>query len=150
MRALTIQQPYASLIARGDKWVENRGWYCGYRGRLAIHAGKGTDYLDREALALGDYPTGMVLATVDLVACLRFDRLPDPSAAVAPRDLARLAEASIAPIEVRRHPHASGPWCLVLARLRLLREPVAARGMPGLWECRALDTPRLCQRSEGG
>lgn len=41
MKALTISQPYASLIARGEKFVENRRWPTPYRGPLAIHAGKG-------------------------------------------------------------------------------------------------------------
>jgi len=55
MKALTISQPYASLIASGEKWVENRSWPTGYRGPLAIHAGKGTQYLDRRELAEIDY-----------------------------------------------------------------------------------------------
>lgn len=50
MKALTISQPYASLIANGEKWIENRRWETLYRGKLAIHAGKGTQYLDRDEL----------------------------------------------------------------------------------------------------
>jgi len=37
MKALTISQPYASLIVSGKKWVENRTWGTSYRGMLAIH-----------------------------------------------------------------------------------------------------------------
>lgn len=51
MKALTIRQPWASLIAAGVKPVENRGWTTGYRGALLIHAGKGVDR-DPGALAL--------------------------------------------------------------------------------------------------
>ncbi len=43
MKALTIQQPYAMLIALGDKRVENRSWQTSYRGPLAIHAGMRVD-----------------------------------------------------------------------------------------------------------
>jgi len=50
MKALTISQPYASLIASGEKWVENRTWATRYRGPLAIHAGRGTQYLSRDEL----------------------------------------------------------------------------------------------------
>jgi len=39
MKAVTIYQPYAELIARGEKRVENRSWRTDYRGPLAIHAG---------------------------------------------------------------------------------------------------------------
>lgn len=40
MKALTIRQPWASLIALGVKHIETRSWSTRYRGPLAIHAGK--------------------------------------------------------------------------------------------------------------
>ena len=40
MKALTIRQPWASLIAAGVKTIETRSWRTSYRGPLAIHAGK--------------------------------------------------------------------------------------------------------------
>ena len=39
MKAVTIYQPYASLIATGAKIYETRGWATKYRGPIAIHAG---------------------------------------------------------------------------------------------------------------
>ena len=42
MKALTIRQPWASLIAAGVKTIETRSWSTKYRGPLAIHAGKAT------------------------------------------------------------------------------------------------------------
>ena len=39
-KALTIKQPYASLIVEGIKDIENRTWKTNYRGRILIHAGK--------------------------------------------------------------------------------------------------------------
>lgn len=38
-RALTLDEPEASLVAVGLKWLETRSWATRYRGRLAIHAG---------------------------------------------------------------------------------------------------------------
>lgn len=43
MKALSIKQPWAWLIVNGIKPVENRDWYCNYRGPLLIHAGKQLD-----------------------------------------------------------------------------------------------------------
>ena len=43
MKAITIWQPYASLLALGIKTVETRGWYTSYRGPIAIHAAKRFD-----------------------------------------------------------------------------------------------------------
>jgi len=39
MKALTIHQPYASLLACGAKKYETRSWATNYRGPIAIHAG---------------------------------------------------------------------------------------------------------------
>lgn len=39
MKALTLQQPWASFVARGVKTIESRSWNTKYRGPLAIHAG---------------------------------------------------------------------------------------------------------------
>ena len=38
MKTLSIQQPWASLIAHGIKDVENRSWKINYRGPILIHA----------------------------------------------------------------------------------------------------------------
>ena len=38
MKALTIKQPWASLIASGIKDIENRTWKTHYRGKIYIHA----------------------------------------------------------------------------------------------------------------
>ena len=41
MKALTLTQPWATLVAMGAKRIETRSWTTNYRGPLAIHAGKG-------------------------------------------------------------------------------------------------------------
>lgn len=38
LKALSIKQPWASLIAHGIKDIENRTWKTNYRGRIFIHA----------------------------------------------------------------------------------------------------------------
>lgn len=40
MKALTVWQPWASLVALGKKRIETRSWSTSYRGRLLIHAAK--------------------------------------------------------------------------------------------------------------
>jgi hypothetical protein len=39
MRALSVQQPWAALIASGEKSIEVRTWNTSYRGPLLICAG---------------------------------------------------------------------------------------------------------------
>lgn len=38
MKALTLWQPWATLVALGVKTIETRSWSTSYRGPLAIHA----------------------------------------------------------------------------------------------------------------
>lgn len=42
-RALSIRQPWASLIVRGIKDIENRSWPTKFRGPFAVHASKTFD-----------------------------------------------------------------------------------------------------------
>ena len=43
MKALSIRQPWAWLICKGFKDIENREWSTNFRGRIYIHAGKTMD-----------------------------------------------------------------------------------------------------------
>ncbi len=43
MKALSIRQPWAWLIAHGYKDVENRTWKTNFRGEFLIHAGEKFD-----------------------------------------------------------------------------------------------------------
>ena len=75
MKAITIQQPYAALIAEGIKEYEFRTWKTAYRGSLLIHAGKGRDQkaCDRFASYGLEYPAGAVIAKVELTDCMVVD-----------------------------------------------------------------------------
>lgn len=46
MTALTLWQPWATLVALGEKKFETRSWTTGFRGPLAIHAAKTIDHLE--------------------------------------------------------------------------------------------------------
>ena len=75
MKVITIKQPFASLIANGIKEYEFRTWKTKYRGELLIHAGKGIDKIAMkkfEYLNL-DYPSGCIIAKVNLVDCIKID-----------------------------------------------------------------------------
>lgn len=113
MKALTVRQPYAELIARGDKPIENRRWATAYRGPLAIHAGLSRAWMDDEdEERYGSLTFGAVVAVADLVNCVHVKRLP---------------------FEFAHHPHANGPFCWILANVRRLHRAVPVRGAQGLW-----------------
>lgn len=48
MKAITIKQPWASLIITGIKDIENRTWKTNYRGRVLIHSAKLPDKMKFE------------------------------------------------------------------------------------------------------
>lgn len=41
MKALSLLQPWATLVVMGIKQIETRAWQTAYRGPLLIHASKG-------------------------------------------------------------------------------------------------------------
>lgn len=45
MKVITLIQPWATLVALGEKKIETRSWSTNFRGRIAIHAGKKIDNL---------------------------------------------------------------------------------------------------------
>jgi hypothetical protein len=55
-RALSIQQPWAWLVAAGYKNIENRTWKTGYTGGLYIHAGKKRDEYALNSVLRGFHP----------------------------------------------------------------------------------------------
>jgi len=60
MKALSVRQPWASLIAEGKKSIELRTRKTHYRGPLLICASRHKQ---------GDGPKGVALAVVDVVDC---------------------------------------------------------------------------------
>ena len=40
IKAITLHQPFASLVAWGEKTIETRSWSTKHRGLLAIHSAK--------------------------------------------------------------------------------------------------------------
>jgi hypothetical protein len=87
VKAITIRQPWAWLIAMGAKPVENRAWWTSYRGPLLIHAAKGctqeewndcywfVEFVDERLASaiprIEDLPRGGIVARVNMVDCIR-------------------------------------------------------------------------------
>ena len=77
MKALSIRQPWAYLIVKGIKDVENRTWHTDFRGRIYVHAGKVPDthspvFVDDEGIPIEilDSYYGAIIGEVDIVDCV--------------------------------------------------------------------------------
>lgn len=75
MKAITIKQPFASLIRAGLKEYEFRTWKTNYRGKIYIHAGMSVDKKAMEKFKDYDleYPKGAIIAVAELVDCVIVD-----------------------------------------------------------------------------
>lgn len=82
-RVITVQQPWATLIALREKCVEYRSWPTSYRGPLAIASSKAfpkdrreqcqtgwaKKMLRKHGLSVDDLPRGKVLCITALLDC---------------------------------------------------------------------------------
>lgn len=69
MKALSIRQPWAELILRGLKDVENRSWFTRYTGPLLVHVSRTADeHRFAEYGLTDDLPCGRLVGVVDLHA----------------------------------------------------------------------------------
>lgn len=139
MKAITIKQPWASLIVLGEKRFETRSWQTKYRGPLAIHAGKS---VDKEACkdpwikgvlkecgitSYKDLPTGVVLATVELVDCYKVEATLGYASVLS-------KGKTVDGLEVAFGDYTEGRYAWELGNLQVLPLPIVAKGQLSLWE----------------
>lgn len=134
MNALTVWQPYASLIVIGAKIYETRSWPTSHRGETAIHAAKKPtlevyrDLPDKVKSAIKgsvcpikpeDLPTGVIVGTGKLVECHKIDRA----------FISRLSER-----ENLLGDFTPGRYAWEFACVIPFENPVPVRGAQGLWK----------------
>ena len=126
MKAITLEQPFASLVSIGAKTIETRPWPTPYRGPLAIHSAKTfipvTDSYCRSLLISAgldceQLPLGKIIAIGRLVYC---KKVSTPEIPCYPQ----LAFSNFTP----------GWYALELADIKPLPKPVPADGGQGLWD----------------
>jgi hypothetical protein len=142
MKALTISQPFATLIALQAKKIETRSWYTNYRGPLAIHAAKTIPPAYKPLCGWKHEPfasctkgilwdrlgynweipdnlyLGCVIATCELVKCMPIDDH---------------LVVNISNQEYSFGDYTTGRYAWVLANVEVLNKPIPAKGALGLW-----------------
>ena len=149
MYAITLHQPWASLIALGTKTVETRSWPAPARlvdQTIAVHAGKrvvrrpGVS-IERELRArLGEdwrstVPTGAVLATATLTGIARVAYV-DPLTGYAVHDSHAEVGRAVNLGQTRIDPwgdFSPGRWLWFLDEVEPLLEPMATLGHQLFW-----------------
>lgn len=165
MKAITIWQPRASLLACGAKIYETRSWMTSYRGPIAIHAAArkcDTDDMSgaavyaaveairpitRKLAKTAMYvpfellPRGAIIATADLVECWKIDAIGHVV------DGSKSAHITGGPFhgkgniisgkEILFGNWTPGRYAWEFANMTMLPEPIPAKGKQRLWEWEA-------------
>lgn len=133
MRALSLLQPWASLVEVGAKKIETRSWKTSYRGTLLIHASMSRKrlgvltmypWLGKPLVAAGyraedSVPFGAVVAVCDLVDCVPITK--------------NLWPLDLSPQEEEYGDYSAGRFAWKLANVRRLKKPIPYKGALGLW-----------------
>jgi len=150
MKAITIYQPRASLVAIGAKQYETRSWQTEYRGPIAIHAGLKLinsfpyEFIERAYEALKrrlmgfthfhELPRGAIIATAELMACHRIVEEPNQHPHYKAKIGIKVYDIVASADERLFGDWQSGRYAWKLDNVQMLSEPVPARGKQGLWE----------------
>lgn len=104
MKAISVRQPWASLIAGGLKTIETRKWFTKYRGDILIVASKNPK--------VGDLPTGQALCIARIVDCRKMTKEDETQ-----------ARCEVYP----------GAYAWILSDIRPIK-PFAVKGKLGIYE----------------
>jgi hypothetical protein len=144
MYALSLIQPWASLVMSGAKQVETRSWFTDARGPLVIHASKRMPGDARDLAVLlhargllppvEELPLGAALGEVKLLACVMM-----PAAVADLRgDEGQGFRASgffweLTAQELELGHYAEGRYAWLFAKPRPFIDPEPTLGAQGLW-----------------
>jgi hypothetical protein len=143
MKALSLTQPWASLVALEAKRVETRSWYTAYRGPLVIHAAKGFPRDCKELASSPPFqrglkgatqeslPLGAGLCLVELVACVKTGAVGNLKA----------IGFSVSVGELEFGNFSEGRWAWALTFSYRFETPITAKGALGLWEWTTFPAP---------
>ena len=109
VKALSIRQPFSTLILTGEKVEEFRSWYTHHRGPLAVHAGStlARDAFDAHPhLSPAKVKRGVILGVVDVTDCVE---------------------------------EVYGGYAWILARPRWLKQAIPLKGRLGLFDVEISD-----------
>lgn len=136
MKALSLTEPWATLVVTGEKQFETRSWKTSFRGTIAIHAAKGFPrYAQdlakmspfRESLAkhgaqmknisVWSFAFGAIIGTVDIVEMIPTEQM----------------QFALHGNEEFFGDYSPNRWAWKLANPQRLSTPIYCRGALSLW-----------------
>lgn len=143
MKALTIKQPWASLIVLGEKKIETRSWKTSYRGPILIHAGKNIEkgmfefyfiqdvFKKHQIKGDNELPVGSIIAKANLVGCLKMVKTTINDVCFTEKVELENGEIVTCP-ELYFGDYEVGRYAWILEDIEPI-EPISAKGQLSLW-----------------
>jgi hypothetical protein len=143
MKVISIIQPWATLIAIGEKRYETRSWNTKHRGELAIHASKKVDtrickiepfrsVLAKHGLTADNLPIGAIIAKCQLMESLQVVINHGDSAVLG------IGRHFIGGNELAFGDYSEGRFAWDLIDVTPI-DPIPAKGQLGLWNYHPLN-----------
>ena len=131
MKAISLLQPWASLVIMGQKTIETRSWRTSYRGDLLIHASRGKaggliamePFFKKYISRFDELPFGAIIGKVVLVDILPVEDLFLSNAQINKLTMEERAFGD----------YSNGRYAWMLEDSRPLQKPIAINGSLGLW-----------------
>lgn len=136
VKAITLHQPWASLVVHDYKRWETRSWSTSYRGWLAIHAAK------RKPRVVEFHPYDVFHRRLKMIGCIDVPKVGDFNmplgAVVGMAFLTHVGRTDFFVADANEDEIAFGDWSPGRFAWRLLwvtpfKVPVLASGRQGLW-----------------
>ena len=90
MKAISLKQPWAGMIAQGEKTIETRKWRTFYRGDLLICSSQNMDKI--KAIAYCEEPIYMLkgagICVINLLECVPMEEMHEEGGCIAVYDKA--------------------------------------------------------------
>jgi hypothetical protein len=140
MYVLSLLQPWASLVVLGVKTIETRSWATRHRGKILIHASQGkAGSIFAEELPfkkyIPDFNKLQFGAIIGMVTIDKILRTEDFLLSDSQMDSLTFEEKAFGD-------YSSGRYGWLLSDPVEFKEPIPARGMPGLWNFKNVDSER--------
>lgn len=122
MKALTIKEPWATLIIEGYKAYEFRSWKTNYRGKILIHAGMSLEKENAEKFKDYNlnYSKGAIIGEAEITDCIFVTKEINE----------KLKELN--PLVYGKSGHVER-YAWKLENIKKYEEPIFVKGQLGLW-----------------
>ncbi len=132
MKAISLLQPWASLVVMGVKTIETRSWATSHRGEILIHAsqGKAGSIFANEPLFkkyIVDFKKldfGAIIGKAVIIDVIRIDKLEYSDAIMNRLTMEEKAFGD----------YSEGRYAWILNDFEKFKNPIAARGTLSIWE----------------